>query len=384
MLGAHGGVGKSTIALMLAVCAALERPLFGVDTVQCKVLFVSLEDSAHIVRHRLAFISRIWGINPIELEGKLHIVDGTENPELFIAENRGTGATTATYIELRKLVQSEGVGLVVVDNASDAFGGDEIQRKQVRAFVRSLAQLAPQTRPAVLLLAHVDKTTSRARKAEGGEGYSGSTAWHNSVRSRLFMTRAENDAITLEHQKSNLGKRRELLKLEWSDGGLPMLANDTPDASGITKRITSRADDDRAVAVLKMIAEFEGRGQYCSPAPQARNNVYALLRSEPTFLQLKLKPDDTKRIVNQCQRAKWLASLEYRGHGRLHERWTVTPEGHAYVGLAPPHTPTSLHIHENECADVSIKVGCPTPPHMQGGTGGATHTFDGAQNGAVS
>jgi len=32
LLGAHGGTGKSTIALMLGVCAALGRPLFGVDT----------------------------------------------------------------------------------------------------------------------------------------------------------------------------------------------------------------------------------------------------------------------------------------------------------------------------------------------------------------
>jgi hypothetical protein len=39
MLGAHGGRGKSTIALMLGVCAALGRPLFEIDTVQCKTLF---------------------------------------------------------------------------------------------------------------------------------------------------------------------------------------------------------------------------------------------------------------------------------------------------------------------------------------------------------
>jgi hypothetical protein len=55
----------------------------------------------------------------------------------------------------------------------------------------------------------VDKNTSRNKKADGGEGYSGSTAWHNSARSRLFMTRGDDGLLTLEHQKSNLGKRRE-------------------------------------------------------------------------------------------------------------------------------------------------------------------------------
>ena len=38
LMSAHGGTGKSTIALMLAVSVALGRTLFGVDTQQCKVL----------------------------------------------------------------------------------------------------------------------------------------------------------------------------------------------------------------------------------------------------------------------------------------------------------------------------------------------------------
>jgi putative DNA primase/helicase len=374
LMGAHGGTGKSTIALMLGVCAALGRPLFGVDTVACKTLFVSLEDGQHIVRHRLAHICHTWAIDPEQLRDQLHIVDGTANPELFAAETRGAGEITLSYLELCKLVLAEGIGLVVVDNASDAFGGDEIQRRQVRAFMRSLASVARLTDCAVMLLAHVDKATSRARKAEGGEGYSGSTAWHNSARSRLFMTRAEDGLLTLEHQKSNLGKLREPLTLVWPDGGLPMLDSEAPDVSGLTARMNGRADDERAVALLKLIAEFESREQYCSPAVQARNNVHSMLRSEPAFLRLKLKPDDTRRIVNQCQRAKWLAIAEYRGHGKSHQRWTVTADGCAFAGLPAPHTPTSPHIDESECADVDANGGCPTPPHVLGGMGDRART----------
>jgi len=46
-----------------------------------------------------------------------------------------------------------------------------------------------------------DTFMSRARKAKGGEGYSGSTAWHNSAPSCLLMSRAENGAVTLEYQQ---------------------------------------------------------------------------------------------------------------------------------------------------------------------------------------
>ena len=353
LMGAHGGTGKSTIALMLGVCAALGRPLFGVDTVPCKTLFVSLEDGQHIIRHRLAHVCLTWAIDPEQLRDRLHIVDGTANPELFAAESRGAGEVTLSYLELCKMVLAEGIGLVVVDNASDAFGGDEIQRRQVRAFMRALASVARLTDCAVMLLAHVDKNTSRNKSAQGGEGYSGSTAWHNSARSRLFMTRAEDGTLTLEHQKCNLGKLRDPLTLNWPDGGLPML--DAPDVSGFVNRAQGRADDDRAIALLKLIAEFESREQYCSPAAQARNNVHSMLRSEPAFLSLKLKPDDTKRIVNQCQRAKWLEPMDYRDHGKSHRRWTVTSVGLAFAGLPVRHIATSRHMDVAPCTDEDVR-----------------------------
>ena len=356
LMSAHGGTGKSTIALMLAVCAALGEPLFGINTARCNTVFASLEDGVGIVRNRLASICRQLQIDPSRLRDRLFVVDGTEWPELFSAGTRDAGATTATYTELCNLVKARQAGLVIVDNASDAYGGDEIQRRQVRAFMRALVDMSRPSNAAVLLLAHVDKNTSRSRKAEGGEGYSGSTAWHNSARSRLFMTRAADGTLTLEHQKSNLGKLREPLTLTWPDGGLPMLACDRPDMSGeFDNGAQGRADDDRAAALLKLIAEFEGRQQYCSPAVQARNNVHSMLRSEPAFLSLKLKADDTRRIVNHLQRAKWLEMLEYRDHGKSHRRWTVTSDGLAVAGLQVRHSATSRHMDVALCTDEDVR-----------------------------
>jgi len=187
----------------------------------------------------------------------------------------------------------------------------------------------------VLLLAHVDKNTSRNRKAEGGEGYSGSTAWHNSARSRLFMTRTEDGTLTLEHQKSNLSKTREPLALEWHEGGFPQAIGTSGNAlAESTQYAQGRADDDRAIKLLAMVAEFETREQYCSPIATARNNVHAMLKSEPAYQRLKLNADSCKRIVNQCQRAGWIESVEYRTHDRkTRPRWTLTPTGRAIAGL---------------------------------------------------
>jgi RecA-family ATPase len=379
LLGAHGGTGKSTIALMLAVCTALGRPLFGVDTEPCNVLFVSLEDGMNIVRHRLGSICRAWLIDPVQLHGRLHVVDGTEHPELFAAETRGAGEITASYFELRRLVQSENIGLVLIDNASDAFGGDEIQRRQVRAFMRALTEIARLTDCAVMLLAHVDKSTSRNKKAEGGEGYSGSTAWHNSARSRLFLTRGDDGLLTLEHQKSNLGKMREPLTLNWLEGGFPQLV-EVGGFDGTHQQ--GRADDDRAMTLLKLIAEFENRGQYASPATTARNHIHYVLKSEPEFQKLKLGIDATKRIVNQCQRARWIEPLDYKSANtrKYCQRWTVTKEGRAFAGLpAAPTAPTTPTCHVNGEGELGVYGGAPTAPTYTGGVGDRARTEQGAK-----
>ena len=372
LLSAHGGTGKSTIGLMLAVCAALGRSLFGVTVKHCKVLFVSLEDGPNIVRHRLAAICKHWGIDPLALGDRLRIVDGTEYPELFAATARGDGGTTPTYDELHHLVQKTDTGLVVVDNASDAFGGDEIQRRQVRAFIRSLAILARLTNCGVLLLAHVNRTTSTARRAEGGEGYSGSTAWHNSARSRLFMTRVDDyGPVTLEHQKSNFGPKQEPIVLDWPKDGFPQLRQGEAefDVDELTQHQQGHKDNEKAIALLKLLAEFESREQYCSPVATARNNVFAMLKSEPAFQRLKLNSDGCRRIVTQCQRAKWLEPVEYRTHDRkTRPRWTLTAEGRTFAGLPAPCAPCAPCIEESAVGAISA-TGAPCAPCGVGGVG---------------
>ncbi|HQD14541.1 MAG TPA: AAA family ATPase [Ottowia sp.] len=365
LFGAHGGTGKSTIALMLAAAVATGRPLFGVATERAAVVFASLEDGAAVVRHRLAHICRQWQIEPQELAG-LHIVDGTEAPELFTAEGRNEGRTTAAYAELRALVNATGAGLVIVDNASDAYGGDEIQRRSVRAFVRGLAAIARDVDAACLLLAHVDKTTSRAGKADNSEGYSGSTAWHNSARSRLFMGRAADGALTLEHQKSNHGRKREPLALRWPEHGLPE-ADAAP--TGVVAHIAERVD---TVALLKLIAEFTERSEFIAPGTTSPSNAARLLAHESIYPNRK--PREVFDLLRRAERAGYIERTSYRDAQRkTRERWHVTSKGRTFAGLAPtaPTAPTT-----EEGAD-SAPV-APTAPTAQGGMGGARAHKEGA------
>ena len=354
LLGAHGGVGKSTIALMLAVSVAIGRPLFGTDTDRSAVTFLSLEDGAEIVRHRLGRICKTLQVEPSALHG-LNIVDGTTHPELFAADGRGTGSPTSTYVELRSLVR--GSGLIVIDNGSDAFAGDEIQRRQVRAFMRSLSVLAAENDAGLLLLAHVDKATGRARKAEGGEGYSGSTAWHNSARSRLFLSRAEGGQLTLEHQKSNFGRLRGPIRLEWPADGLPQL-----DGAPITVSAQA-ADTARTQALLTLISEFSARGEHVSAATTSRTNAARLLASEVEFPR-NLKPAEVFDLLRRAERDGYLTRATYRGADRKpRECWQVTPTGQVWAGLelaataATAATPEVTAPPAAECGDCGDSVG---------------------------
>lgn len=341
LLSAHGGMGKSTIALMLCVAAALNRPLFGIPTKVGKALFVSLEDAPSVVRHRLARITQDWNLNPADFDGRLAIVDGTDDPELFSAFGRSeAGDPTGTFKELVKLVEVESFDLIVIDNASDAFDGDEIQRRQVRAFMRTLTRLAKHNTCSILLLAHVDKGTSRSRGRDKDEGYSGSTAWHNSSRSRLFLHRKSGDMLALVQQKNNLGRLCNPLELIWPEGGLPVEA--TPDDPFAHKAKASQAND-RIAKLLRLLAEYEDRGIYCNPNYSVKNSALVLLRDNQDFLSMGIGRKETIDLLMQCHSNQWLEIVIYRNeHRKEAKRWTVTKLGREFAGMPALSAPCAL------------------------------------------
>jgi hypothetical protein len=228
LLGAHGGAGKSMLALTLAAHMPTGRSWAGLPVVQGRALYVSLEDGAELVRHRLRRIIESYNLDPVAVASGLAILDGTEGDGALAREHGAYGVRrlvpTPVIEDLRQ--HAEGCALVVVDNASDAFSGDEINRQQVRSFMRLLGAIARQTGAAVMLLAHVDK--HGARYGANGNTYSGSTAWHNSARSRLAL--AEKDGqVELVQEKLNLGRKAEPIPLTWTDDGV-LVPGDNPGA----------------------------------------------------------------------------------------------------------------------------------------------------------
>lgn len=335
LLGAHGGTGKSMVSMMLAVATPLGLPLFGVPTTAAPVVFFSAEDGAVTVRRRLQTITRAMGVSAADLNGRLIVIDATRTaPELACMTWQGDGngggrqsfGLTILGGKLRDFVATLPAPLLIVDNASDAFGGNENARPEVRAFVRLLAGMVRDAGGAVLLLGHLDK--SGARGFGSGENYSGSTAWHNSARSRLYLSRDKDGALMLEHQKSNHGPMREPLRLVWPKGGLPVV-----DAF-VTGFVQDLADESHTKALLKLIAEFTGRGEFVSTATTSRTHAGKLLRNAPGFPP-RLPDGDLFELLRAAERKGLLARLKYPGADRhARERWEVTPKGRSAAGLA--------------------------------------------------
>ena len=219
------------------------------------------------------------------------------------------------------------VSLLVVDNASDAFDASEIDRARVRGFMRALARIARERDAGVLLLAHIDKGTSRGNQKLNSESYSGSTAWHNSARSRLFMTRDKDGALLLEHQKNNLGKLHDPLRLLWPEGGIPQ-ADEAPGPmiQGISDRTSTKA-------LLKLLAEFTARGEIVTTAITSRTHAAKLLHQEATYP--KLKDCEVFDLLRRAERAGHLERVLFKGSDRKQrERWQVTASGAAFSCIA--------------------------------------------------
>ena len=287
LLGGHGGGGKTYVAMKIGVHVAIGLDLGGLAVQQGKVLFLSGEDSAFVLRYRLGRICQSMQIAPSTLEQKLILLDASDvDAVLFDPE---AGGETHSLRWISEFAERQSVKLVILDNASDLFGGDEIRRKEVRAFVRGLRTKLARPGRAVLLLAHVNKASAAAGKNASSEDYSGSTAWHNSVRSRLSLIR-DKGGVRFEvwHQKANHGPMAEPVSFEWVSG-VPeevSVAKQSPEKQLRDAAAQAQAevkDETDKTALLALLQDFARRGELVTTSTHGPITVYKLLSQHKAY-----------------------------------------------------------------------------------------------------
>jgi RecA-family ATPase len=267
LLGGDGGVGKSLLTLQLMAGVALGRDWLGIPVEQRKAFAMFCEDDETEVHIRCKAVLEGFGASFAEAGGIAWAArSGLENVLMsFPSSGNEPGKPTRIYNELRGRVLSFGARLVIVDTVADTFGGNENFRSQVRGFVGMLRNLANEIDGAVVLTAHPSVAGQQT-----GTGLSGSTAWNNSVRSRLYLTRppardgeGDPDARVLKRMKSNYAGIGDEIKMTWRNGIL--VPESVP---GALDRMAANAKADREFLdyLGRLTAQGEAVTSHTSPS----------------------------------------------------------------------------------------------------------------------
>lgn len=271
LFSAHGGAGKSFISLYVAICVAAGRDPFrvGQTIMRKRVIVYSAEDDLIALQGRLRRYLDFLCINPSELEGQLLILDATACDNVLFKSERDRCATTARFEWLAAKVQTYEAELVIFDNASDALDANENDRTAVRQFFSALRRLET----TILLLSHVDAASSMA-KPRDAKGYSGSTAWNNSARSRWFLTRDET-GLTLTQPKVNYARAGSQVTFQWDSAHQVFVVTGCYDEAPTAAAFHT--------VLLRLVADVLEEGANISLSQNANNNVYAMIKGRAGF-----------------------------------------------------------------------------------------------------
>ncbi|MFC6657133.1 AAA family ATPase [Roseibium salinum] len=222
LLNGDGGTGKSLLALQLAVATCSDGYWAGRKPEQGRVIYLGAEDDIEELHRRLVDICADAAID-LESLHDLDIVPLAGRDALLAVPARKTNVLEQTplFSRLEERVSDFKPAFVVLDTLSDLFGGEENQRAQARQFISLLRGLCLDHGVTILLLAHPSLTGMSS-----GSGLSGSTAWNNSVRSRLYLERikdsdgkeTDTEMRVLTTKKANYTKTGTEIRLNWHQG----------------------------------------------------------------------------------------------------------------------------------------------------------------------
>jgi len=292
LLAGHGGVGKSAIALYLAVCIAAGLDFFGIPVERSRVMYLSCEDREGLLHWRLSFICAALGVDLEQLhrEGWLVVLDLVGRETILWERDPKTGhSVTSAHACLAERIARHRTQVLFVDGVSDTYGGSEGSKTEVKRYVNALVALVPADDGAVVLIGHVNRPTASA--PETSEGYSGTTGWHNAVRARLYLypeTRDGDDSrrrertgdLLLEVQKSNLGPIEAAMRFAWDDAaGLflgRLVAPATPSDRAHRDQVDSKA-------ILAAIVTTVAANDYVPAAMSGNRTALHVLSARPGF-----------------------------------------------------------------------------------------------------
>ncbi|MCA3456210.1 MAG: AAA family ATPase [Methylocystis sp.] len=242
LLYGDGGTGKSLRALQLAVATVAGKEWIGHPVMRKgPVLCYSAEEAKVHMQARTEQVCAGLGVDIADLRD-LKARSMVEEPDAaFATFDRDILKETTVWKDIVETVRAMKPTAMIVDTLADVFAGDEIKRVQARAFIALLRKLAMTENVTILLLAHPSQSG-----LSSNSGTSGSTAWSNSVRSRLYFRRddpklngskPDPDVRVLSIEKANYGPQGKTTTVRWVAGCFHRLA----DADAALRQVQAEA-----------------------------------------------------------------------------------------------------------------------------------------------
>jgi DNA polymerase len=268
LLSGEGGEGKSLLLLHLCHAHVLGRDWLGMNPRPGPAIFIDCEDDEKVLHQRSHAIARYYGeakfselarrgLNLISLVG--------EDAVLCAAAGRsGLLEPTMLYHRLLEMAGDIKPAMIGIASSADVFAGNEIDRGQVRQFIRMLTKVAIVANGGLTLVSHPSLTGIAT-----GTGLSGSTHWHNGVRARCVVKTVKpkseeappaDGLRAIEFHKVQYGPPAATVFVRWKDGMfLPAEGVASMDAAGRA----NKADE----LYVTLLQRLTAQNQVLRPAP---------------------------------------------------------------------------------------------------------------------
>lgn len=307
-----GGTGKSLLAQQFMTACTAGGDFLGQEVTACRALGVFCEDDGDELHRRQDKINRALGLLFADL-GDLQLISrvGCENLLMtFTADGRGV--PTPFFTQILNGAKEFGARVVVIDTAADTFAGNENIRPQVRQSIALLTRLAREIDGAVILLAHPSQTGKAS-----GSGDGGSTAWSNSVRSRLYLKRPDApgaetpdaDLRVLCRVKANYAPIGVDLPLRYDRGAFIDAADAQGNQFGAIGARSPARDREAEEAFMAGMSELTTKNMRCNVHRGQANCAPKALR-EKTQECSRFSETELTNAMNRLIKAGRVASVE--------------------------------------------------------------------------
>ncbi len=295
VLAGRGGVGKTLVMQQASAALSLGKQFLGKIERPHKALQWCAEDDADELKRRQLAIAD-WLDVPIGQFQNQLFVKPLAGVDCALAElSAGNLRFTKNAKQLWEEINDLKIEVFMLDNIAHLYGGNENDRHQVTLFMNMLTGMCIKARCAGILAGHPAKSTESE--------FSGSTAWENAVRSRLYLSRTPPDADEKDAETDSdvryLSKRKanysnlDCLRFTYLNGVL------TPDAEPLADSplIRGLTDSKARRVVLEAVTKLAEMSQFGGPSSQGGNFLPKLIRKYQ--LSQGVHPADIEKSMRQ-------------------------------------------------------------------------------------